>query len=168
MKKEDILSILPDISDEQAEEILKLYSESVSKLSKELEAAKNSSVSEEALSEAYERGINDAKQEFSAAEFERLLAEGVENAGSKSTAALRALLDMEKIKLKDGKLEGFIEQLEALKNECGFLFEEESGKPKFTSESYKGNENVDFSKLSYKERLKLYKENPELYKTFVR
>ena len=27
-------------------------------------------------------------------------------------------------------------------------------------------EDVDFSKLSYKERLKLFKENPELYKIF--
>lgn len=160
MKKEDILTILPELSDEAAEKILKLHND-------DLEANKESAASEEMLKEAYEKGVNDAKQEFSASELERLLDEGIQNAGSKSATALKALLDMEKISLKDGKLAGFDEQLTALKNECGFLFEKED-KPKFTSESYKSEEEIDFSKLSYKERLKLYKENPELYKAFIR
>lgn len=160
MKKEDILTILPEISDDAAEKIMKLHND-------ELEANKENAASEEMLNEAYQRGVNDAKQEFSAAELERLLDEGIQNAGSKSATALRALLDMEKISLEDGKLAGFDEQLAALKNECGFLFEKEN-KPRFTTESYKSEEGIDFSKLSYKERLKLYKENPELYKAFIR
>lgn len=46
-------------------------------------------------------------------------------ARAKSGIAAKAMLDLEKIKLEDGKLTGLDEQLEALKKDNGWLFEED-------------------------------------------
>lgn len=168
MKKEEILKLIPQLAEEDAEKILKLYDESVAALKEELETVKSSSIDDLALDEAYEKGVKDAEEKFAQAEYEKLLSAELENSGAKSATALKALLDLEKIGLLDGKLTGFSEQIENLKNEYGFLFEEDENKPKFTAEGQAADAEIDFSKLSYKDRLKLYKENPELYKTFVR
>lgn len=165
MKKEKLLSLLPNLTEEDAEKILEVYEESVEALKEEIETLKDSSLDEAALLAEYERGAKDAEEKFLQAEYEKLLSQGLETAGAKSANALRALLDLEKIEIEDGKLIGFLEQVENLKKEYGFLFEDEN-KPKFTKENVTSGAELDFSKLSYKERLKLYKENPELYKTF--
>lgn len=46
-------------------------------------------------------------------------------ARAKSGIAAKAMLDLEKIKLEDGKLTGLDEQLEALKKNNGWLFEQD-------------------------------------------
>ncbi len=165
MKKEDILNLLPELTDAEVEGILKLHDESVTALKEELEKG---NPDDAALNEAYEKGVKDAEEKFQKVEFEKLLETELENAGSKSTAAVKTFLDLEKITLEDGKLTGLSEQLEMLRQEYGFLFEEDENKPKFTAEASSGKTEVDFSKLGYKDRLKLYRENPELYKAFVK
>ena len=165
MKKEDILNLLPELTDSEVEGILKLHDESVTALKEELEKSNPDDV---ALNEAYEKGMTDAEEKFLRAEFEKLLEAELENAGSKSAKALKTFLDLEKITLEDGKITGLCEQLDKLRQEYGFLFEEDENKPKFTAEASAGKTEVDFSKLSYNDRLKLYRENPELYKTFVK
>ena len=167
MKKEELLTLIPQLADEETEEILRLHNESVAALKEELEELKSSSLDDAALKEAYEKGAKDAEEKFLQAEYEKLLSAELEKTGTKSADALKALLDLEKIGFEDGKLTGFEEQVETLKKEYGFLFEEDEEKPKFTKEGMTRGAEVDFSKLSYKDRLKLYKENPELYKTFL-
>ena len=44
--------------------------------------------------------------------------------GAKNTKALRGLLDMEKIQFQDGALTGFDEQIEQIKAENDYLFNE--------------------------------------------
>ena len=48
-------------------------------------------------------------------------------ARAKSGIAAKAMLDLEKIKLEDGKLTGLDELLEALKKDNGWLFEQDEG-----------------------------------------
>lgn len=162
MKKEEILEILPEISEEDLEKLLNLFEEA-------LGAEKTSD--EELLKikqEEYDRGYMEAEGKFRQAEFERLLALELENAGAKNEKALRALLNLEEIEFSDGKFLGLAEQIEALKNECPYLFASGEEKPKFTKEVSGKSEKIDFSKLSYKERLKMFRDMPELYKELAR
>ncbi len=169
MKKEDIMELIPEISEEAAEEILRLHEQEVSPLSAEIERLTELSESEESIrQEAYEQGMAEAEQKFAQTELTRMLEAELEVANPKSTAALRALLDLEKISMEDGKLCGFSEQLEEIKKECPFLFEDDKNKPRFTSGYAAGEGGVDITRLSYKERLKLYREMPELYHQLVK
>ena len=162
MKKEQIMELVPELSDEQAEAIIKLWEESLLAQKQDGEAL------EQELADAYARGVADSEKKFADAEFERLLVSELKNAGAKNDKAIRALLDMEKISLKDGVITGLLEQLDVLKAECDYLFNEDETKPRFTSGISGSSDKIDFSKLSYKERLKLYKESPELYKSMAR
>lgn len=162
MKKEQIMELAPELSDEQAEAIIKLWEENIVMLKAE------GGASEQDLADAYARGVADSEKKFLEAEFERLLASELESAGAKNDKAIRALLDMEKISVKDGVITGLLEQLDVLKAECDYLFNEDETKPRFTSGVSGKSDKLDISKLSYKERLKLYKESPELYKSLAR
>lgn len=57
-------------------------------------------------------------------EFDYSLNDALKGAKCKNTKALKALLNMENINLKNGKLEGLDEQLETLKANEGYLFED--------------------------------------------
>jgi len=84
----------------------------------------------------------------------------------RNTKALKALLDFDLITYEDGVLNGFSEQIEKIKKENAFLFEESTIKPQF-SRSVSGADTEltkeDFKKLSYMEKLKLKKEAPKIY-----
>lgn len=162
MKKEQIMELIPELSEEQLDAIISLYEKSVSELKKE------QSYSGEAAEEAYRRGMADAEKKFEEAEFERLLEDALNKAGAKNNKALRALLDMENISFCGGALEGLSEQLDAIKKESGYMFSDEAQMPRFTSATASSGEKLDLDKLSYKERLKLYRESPELYRSLSR
>ena len=148
MKKEDILNLLPELTDSEVEGILKLHNASVTALKEELE---KSNTDDEALNDAYEKGLKDAEEKFLKAELEKLLETELENAGSKSAAALKTFLDLEKIRLEDGKITGLSEQLEMLRQEYGFLFKEDENKPKFTAEASQGKPGLWLQKLTTRE-----------------
>ncbi len=121
---------------------------------------------EKATREAYEKGVADTEEKFRALEFERRVEEELKKAKPKNLKALSALIDFDSVSLSGGELNGLSEQLEKLRKECDFLFEDEK-KPRFTG-SVATQEKTDISNLGYKERLKLYKEMPELYKQLVK
>ncbi len=121
---------------------------------------------EKAVQEAYEKGVADTEEKFRALEFERRVEEELKSSKPKNLKALAALIDFDGITLSDGEITGLSEQLEKLRAECGFLFEDEK-KPKFTDSSV-SDAKTDISSLGYKERLRLYKEMPELYKQLVK
>lgn len=121
---------------------------------------------ERAVQEAYEKGVADTEEKFRALEFKRRVAEELKSAKPKNLKALEALIDFDSITLSDGEIKGLSEQLEKLRAECGFLFEDEK-KPKFT-DSPANDAKTDISSLGYKERLRLYKEMPEIYKQLVK
>ena len=84
----------------------------------------------------------------------------------KNTKALKALLDLDAITYEDGVLNGFSEQMEKIRKENGFLFEDDVKPPKFTR-SVSGADGemtkADFKKLSYMEKLKLKLDAPDIY-----
>ena len=142
MKKKDIERIFPNITDEQLKELEKLEVES------------------------YEKGKKNAEELYKKSELERLLNEGIALSGAKNEKAVKALLELEKIGLNEGKLSGFSEQIAELKKSCAYLFNSEDKKPQFTAQN-KGTKELtkkSFENLGYKKRLKLFLENPALYK----
>lgn len=102
--------------------------------------------------------------------FDHKLENTLAGAKVKNTKALRALLDMDTIKLDGDKLLGLEEQLNALKESDSYLFEEkETTNAKFSIGQHKKEKNttVDLKSLSYQERLKLKQDNPAQYDSLV-
>lgn len=111
----------------------------------------------------------DYENKINQMQFDYALDGALTNAKCKNSKALRALLDIDNVKLNEGKLEGLEEQLNKLKESDSYLFDLEttpantgglgnfgrSGKASITKE--------DFNKMSYNDRVKLYNENPEMY-----
>ncbi len=84
---------------------------------------------------------------------------------ARNLVAVKALLNMDAITLKEGTLQGLTEQLESLKQDNGYLFEGGENQPRFVRPSGRKSafSQEDFEKMGYMERLKLKKEQPELY-----
>lgn len=160
MKKEEIMELIPALSEEDAQALSELWEETLSKEKEGFDAEK---IREEARQEAF----FEAKQEYLKKERDNALEDALEKVNSKSTKALKALIDMENVGFEDGHLTGLSQQIDKLKEECGFLFFEED-KPKFTSAPAPFENKMDLAGLSYKERLKLYCEMPELYQKLVK
>ncbi|GIN08671.1 scaffold protein [Shouchella clausii] len=103
--------------------------------------------------------------------FDHKLESTLSNAKVKNVKAVKALLDLDSVKLDGDKLLGLDDQLESLKEKESYLFEPET-KPGFPRMVAGGNPDGGgdtrnpFSKEHWNltEQGKLYKENPELYK----
>ncbi len=87
-------------------------------------------------------------------------------AGAKNNKAVRALLDLPKVKLgEDGKLAGFDEQLAALQKSDGYLFAAASGNTMRgfqpgASGSVPPGQSVDTRKMNYDELCAYMEQNP--------
>lgn len=82
-------------------------------LTKQIESLKTQNTKQ---AEEFQSKMAEREREF-------LLNEELSKAKTKNTKAVKALLDNEKIVLKDGKFEGLNEQIEALKKSDSYLFE---------------------------------------------
>lgn len=76
------------------------------------------------LKKANETSKTEYENKISKLEFDYALDNALLGAKCKNTKALKALLNIENISLKEGKFEGLNEQLETLKNNESYLFEE--------------------------------------------
>jgi len=161
MKKEEIMGLIPTLSEEDAEALSDIWEEELLKEKESFDAEK---IREEARQEA----LFEAQQAYLEKERDTALEVALEKANSKSTKALRALIDMEKVGFEDGQITGLSQQIDMLKAECGFLFFEDDEKPKFTKGPAPFENKIDISSLSYKERLKLYCEMPDVYQRLVK
>lgn len=135
---EEIKKLIPGITDKQLEAISKL------------------------LAAEYEKGKKEVQDGIAKKEREDKVDQAIKAAGALNLKAVRALLDIEAA--ADEK--SLNKQLEAIKKECPYLFEDGTKKPQFTSGKVK-NGSIDkktFETMSYKKRLKLFSENPELYR----
>lgn len=151
MKKEDLIEIVPALSDEDAEKILGLYDEKVLEKSKEYQATIDGLLEQKEKDELEERILEEAKL-----------------ANPKSIELLNALLDRESITLGEGCINGLKEQIEALKEKYPFIFASDEEKPRFTKQTKPSEQIGDLSGLSYKDRLALYEQMPEVYERLVR
>ena len=90
--------------------------------------------------------------------------------GAKNIKAIKALIDMEQVKLEDGDLVGFDTQIEALKESDSYLFEEVGKGTLGSAGTHKrdngANTKNPFSKEHFNltEQSKLFIENPTLAK----
>lgn len=78
------------------------------------------------LEEANKTTVTDWESKYSTLEKNHAIEGGIRDAKGKNIKAITALLDLEKIKYVDGKLEGLTEQLDVLTkgDDTGFLFGE--------------------------------------------
>ena len=164
MNKEDLLKL--GLTEEQAEKVLSANTEQLkgfipkarfdevnnakkqaekdlSERDKQLETLKNSTGDVEALKNTIKQLQNENKStkeqyeaNISKIKLDNAVDNALGNAKAKNSKAVRALLDMEKIKFENDNLSGLDEQLKVLKEaeDSKFLFEEikEPAKPSFS------------------------------------
>ena len=87
-------------------------------------------------------------------------------AGAKNSKAVKALLDVSKVKLgEDGKLSGWDEQIKAIQKSDGYLFNAKQqifrGFQPGASGDIKPGTNVDMSKMTYEELAAYIENNPD-------
>jgi predicted nucleic acid-binding Zn-ribbon protein len=70
-----------------------------------------------------EKAEAESKAKIEAMQFEHALDGALTGAKAKNIKAVKALLDLDKIKFDDGKITGLDSQLEAIKAENGYLFD---------------------------------------------
>lgn len=114
----------------------------------------------------HETTIENLKKEAEIKDFNYALDTALKESRCKNTKAIKALLNMDDIKLNEGKFEGLKEQINSLKESDSYLFEQEynQGSKGFNpGSSSQTITKEDFNKMGYSERVKLYSENRELY-----
>ena len=114
------------------------------------------------------------KAEMDKLQFNFALEGALNNAKSKNNKALMALLDMNSIKYQEGKLEGLQEQIEALQKDASYLFNLEAAPSSTGSIGQFGRNGgkfgvtkKEFDKMSYSERMNLYKNDKATYDKLV-
>lgn len=117
----------------------------------------------------YERGKAEGSKEIEVFKKQNALDKALQGYKAKDTSILSKMLDMEKVKFNDKYeiVEGLEEQITPLKESHDYLFESDNSLPKFTGNiNQPGNAQLTkeiFNKMSYKERLALKNEKPEVY-----
>lgn len=108
-----------DIRIKKFKEKQETLEEEIKEKDKKIEGYKTIEADKEKISNELET----LKKEAADKEFNTVLDNALKEAKSKNNKLVKALLDNEKLTLKDGKLEGLEEQLEAIKKENDFLFD---------------------------------------------
>lgn len=117
----------------------------------------------------YERGKQEGSKEIEVFKKQNALDKALQGYRAKDTSILSKMLDMEKVKFNDKFeiVEGLEEQINPLKESHDYLFENDNPLPHFTGNiKQPGNTQLTkeiFNKMSYKERLALKNEKPEVY-----
>lgn len=131
---EKLKQTIADLEEEKAKIEQKLAEATKNAISSEdFEAVKNEKLQlEQKLADmvkAHQSEINEIKYNVA-------LEKELTAAGAKDVKLVKTVLDTDKIKFKDGKLEGLSEQLESIKESYDYLFkQEDTGVPKFTGKS---------------------------------
>lgn len=117
----------------------------------------------------YERGKTEGSKEIEVFKKQNALDKALSKYKAKDTSILSKMLDMEKVKYNDKFeiVEGLEEQINSIKESHDYLFENNKPLPSFSEKiNQPGNTQITkevFDKMGYRERVKLYNENKELY-----
>lgn len=118
----------------------------------------------------YERAKTEGSKEIEVFKKQNALDKALSKYKAKDTSILSKMLDMDKVKFDDKLeiVEGLEEQINTLKESHDYLFESDKPLPQFTGNINppKGNAITKeaFQKMSYKDRVALKNEQPEVYK----
>ena len=162
---------IADLENEKAEAERKLAEAIENTISAEdFEAVKNEKLELEQkiteMTQAHQSEINEIK-------FNVALEKELTKAGAKDINLVKTVIDTEKIKFEDGKIEGLTEQLESAKENYDYLFSKESkGLSNITTKHSGGGGGnkitiEDFKNMTYTEKNELYNKNPGLYKSLT-
>ena len=118
----------------------------------------------------YERGKADGSKEIEVFKKQSALDKALQGYKAKDISILSKMLDMEKVKFNDKFeiVEVLEEQINPLKESHDYLFESEKPLPEFTGDITPPANNSTitkevFKKMSYKDRVALKNEQPEVY-----
>ena len=117
-------------SEENADVRIKKYKEKLEKVESDLEeaVAKIDSYKDlESKNNTLTKEVETLKKSAADKEFNSILSTALKEAKAKKENLVVALLDKEKLTLKDGKIEGLDEQLKTIREENDFLFEKTPG-----------------------------------------
>ena len=153
---------------------IKVHEDKAKELSKTVKTLQKDVDSSEALKlklEDLENSLASKDKEIEKVKFDFKLEAKMKEVGAKNVRAIKALIDMEQVKLgESGELEGFDTQIEALKESDAYLFEDvnKGGSLGSSGNHNRGNNNVKnpFSKEHFNltEQSRLFIENPTLAK----
>lgn len=141
--KRDFLTQELGLSKEMTDKIMAQYGESVNSLKSEnqrllheneglktaaqgAEESKNRIGELENLNSELNESVLKLTKELNNSKIGGMVTAGLLSAGARNLKAVSALIDMEKITVEDDKVTGLTEQIEAVKNECGYLFYDEN------------------------------------------
>lgn len=117
----------------------------------------------------YERGKTEGSKEIEVFKKQNALDKALSKYKAKDTSILSKMLDMEKVKYNDKFeiVEGLEDQINSIKESHGYLFDNDKPLPIFSGEiKQPGNTQITkeiFNKMGYRDRVKLYNEDKELY-----
>lgn len=124
--------------------------------------------------QAKEEGIAEGSKEIEVFKKQNALDKALSQYKAKDTSILSKMLDMEKVKFNDNFeiVEGLEEQVNDLKESHDYLFQTDKTLPQFTGEINSPKENEitkeAFNKMSYKDRVALKNEQPEVFKNLMK
>ena len=117
----------------------------------------------------YERGKTEGSKEIEVFKKQNALDKALSKYKAKDTSILSKMLDMEKVKYNDKFeiVEGLEDQINSIKESHDYLFDSDKPLPTFSGNiKQPANNQITkevFDKMGYKERVKLYNEDKELY-----
>lgn len=113
--------------------------------------------------EKAEKAKSDADAQISELKFDYALSAALTGAKARNNKAVKALLDMNGLKLNDGKIIGLDEQLSQIKEENGFLFESDEPAPTIVKGTKGGAGGIGGKKpneMTYTELCEYMEQNP--------
>lgn len=164
----------------QKNEELKQAKESLTTMQSDIEALKKSNADNAELSKQIDE-LNAAqlkREEEYTAQIQKMELDGIVertllSSKVKNAKAVRALLDLEDAKVKDGTIKGLDDQLTKLKESDPYLFESESkptgvtpGEP-HGGQGSTGVTQEQFNKMGYLQRAKLKEDDPNAYSELI-
>ena len=110
--------------------------------------------------------INEATKDLNSLKIKHAVENELSKKGVKNLGAAMRLFNIDEISFENDEMCGFDEKIDKFISENDFLFEENK-KPIFSAPATSNNNRItseEFSKMSYSKRLKLFNENPQMYK----
>ncbi len=141
--KRDFLTTELGLSKEMTDKIMAQYGESVNSLKTENERLtqeneglkadaldkdkmKNRVGELETLNQELSENVSKLTSELNNSKIDGVISASLIGAGAKNLKAVSALIDKSKVSFEDGNVLGLKEQIDAIKDECGYLFHNES------------------------------------------
>lgn len=117
----------------------------------------------------YEDTVAAHKKEQEDREFNSVLEAAITDAKGKNAKAIMALMDLDKLRGSKNQEKDIKAALDAMRNESGYLFDDNGGNPQFTDPKGNGGNTggtkKKWSEMTLDERITLKKTNPKLYES---